>query len=160
MWLWVFVAARGGFSSCRRVEATLCLWRVGVSLWWLLLWEQALGCARLESTDSVVVVCGLCCPVVYEVFQDRDWTHISCVGSWILKPRTFCFMLSTTLRVDHSPLVIFSKILTSGGNHLLMSFVFPISTLLPCPRQSIRRSRNEWPIECIPSPTIQLTEND
>ena len=53
---------QGNFLLFWGVEATLCSWCVGFSLWWLLLWSSRVH--RLESASSVVVV--------YGVFQDRD----------------------------------------------------------------------------------------
>ena len=61
---WFLLAVLGLHCCSQRARATLELWGMGFSEWWLLLCEAQ----ALEGAGSVVVIQGLNCSVAHEIF--------------------------------------------------------------------------------------------
>ena len=92
-WLWwVFVAARG-LSLIAVSRGYSWLGYMAFSLrWLLLLWSTGSRCVGFSSCSSWTLERGLSsrgawtliAPQHVESSQTRDWTHVPCIGRWIL----------------------------------------------------------------------------
>ena len=69
-----------GLCCCTQVFSSCGEWE----LLFLLPWPLLLRSMGSRHAGSVVVAHGLSCSIACRISQPRDWTHVRCIGRWIL----------------------------------------------------------------------------